>query len=170
MFRNALRQSSRSVAAVSATGRLASVSSTPLEPNRNIVIQDATIAKLRSIAGSMDILGLWIPLTSALTRASSIALSLTNFSIVARSARLPPALSLLLPSRSVHTQQRPRPLPLRSPPSSSRESVVSRRKLVLLRLDVSFPSGMLAKLVHLNRRKFRDLHQLGCQKYVSTQC
>jgi hypothetical protein len=107
----------------------------------------------------MDDPRLRISFSIVLTRVSSSALSLTNFSIVSRSARLLPAPSLLFPSRSVHMPQRPRPLPPRSPPSSSRESAVSRRKLALLRLDVSFPSGMASNPPRLHHHNTRLLHQ-----------
>lgn len=89
----------------------------------------------------MASLGSTKTLWNILAHPTRVVLLLTNFTSPCRLARLFPGPSTLPPSRFVRTHLRPRPLPPRFPPSLSRESVVFRRKLALLRLDVSFPSG-----------------------------
>ena len=69
--------------------------------------------------------------------------TLTNFALASLSRLALPLLpSPVSPSSSVATLLRPRPRPLRSLLSSSRESVVFRRNPVSLRPDVSSRSGM----------------------------
>ena len=146
MFRNALRQSSRAVAAASATGRVASVSlSHPARPQRHLI---ESILQFRHFHPRIKLNGFCHPISGLDNgfcysfRPSYLrCAAVDKFCVSSRLARLSPAPSVLPPSRSVRTPLRLRPLPPRSLPSLSRESVVFRRKLVSLRLDVSSPSG-----------------------------
>lgn len=81
-----------------------------------------------------------------------VILTLTN-SAWSRLARLSPVPSLVPPSRSVTTLLRPRLRLLRSPPFSSRESVVFRKRPTSLRLVVSSRSGTSPPLIHRKKKK-----------------
>lgn len=142
MFRNALRQSSRSVAAVQATGRIASVSSLQPGPSDSSPVQPFSISNSSSIGPRIPVHHRANPLSILRSLNPSTSPSLTNFSPCCRFARLSPAPSPVPPSRSALTPLRLRLPLLRSPPSWSSVSVVFRRRLVSPRLVVFCRSGM----------------------------
>lgn len=152
MFRNALRQSTRAVGAVSAAGRVAAVSRAPPSPESALRAIDQRPQAVCTIANPSCELN-WVVgpsfhrlqelFRAVLTRCrrscrrAIFGLRLTCFSPLRSEMPHPPPSTL--PDTTPPT---PRLLPLRSLPSSSSESVVSRRSPVSLRLAVSFPSGM----------------------------
>lgn len=140
MFRNALRQSSRSVAAVQATGRIASVSPSHPGHPQSIAYPTCSISNPSSIRSPGSRLLPIGTLRMARICRRLQSSSLTSFSSP-RFARLSPAPSPAPPSRSVPTLPRPRPPPPRSLPSWSSAFVVFRRRLVSLRPVVFCRSG-----------------------------
>lgn len=148
MFRNALRQSSRSVAAVSAPGRVAVSSvllshslTTPPPPVPIDIPPTFPISNASSIASSIIYNPFAHIFRMVQPMCASWSSSLTSFSLCYRSARLSPAPSPVPLSRSVPTLLRPRLSLPRSPPSWSSAFVVFRRRLVSLRLVVFCRSG-----------------------------
>lgn len=160
MFRNALRQSTRAVGALSATSRLAVVSSThhlspPGRPDPNSIprrpdqsqcprpavgeLHEAFLLCRRGIGTGAR----WAMGTShnyAHCFCAPLGLRLANWSV---HSEMPHP----LPSRPAPSL-RPRPPRLRSLPSSSRESAVSRRSPTSPRPVVSSPSGTFFPEIH----------------------
>jgi hypothetical protein len=139
MFSRAIRQSSRRVAAISATGRIASVS--PSQPPAIAPSDRPAIAASSQNRYPMPLAPQW-GFVDGTGRAalggkklpSAESTVLTGF-LYCRPA-LPRS-----PMPSAPTPPMRRPPPPRSLPSLSRGSAASRRRTASPRLDVCFPSG-----------------------------
>lgn len=149
MFRNALRQSTRAVGAVSAAGRVAAVSlpSSP-EPSANAIDSrpDLSGKRLQGSIGSPDgvytsfelLFGAVLALDARCSAGGPLRRASANlFFPRSEMPHLAPSTSRLDP-----TPPTPRPRRLRSRPFSSSEFAVSMRSPASLRPAVSFPSGM----------------------------
>lgn len=136
MFRNALRQSARAVGAVSASGRVASVSPSKAPATDPIGISRAAVSFCCTsdivFSGCRSVGCFWR--LSQSPSSSSEQPSADDFCSRYRPEPLPLSTTLLQNSSEAMLPMRKPPLP-RSPPSSNRELEVYKRSLVLQRLD-----------------------------------
>lgn len=154
MFRNALRQSTKAVGAISASGRVAAVS----PPNTTRLLLQQRSKRARSTSQCLETSSLapielterCIPMVESFSPSSRQLPSLffSDFRLTdvhsSREELLPQPPSTQPPSRPA-PMLRPRLRPPRSRRSSSRESVVFRRRLALPRPAVSCLSGTSTK-------------------------
>jgi hypothetical protein len=141
MFRNALRQSSRAAGALSASSRVASVSrSTRSSATHCCALASIAARDTSRVTSRLADDGQW-PDGDGLgsIRELSTPAETDNF---CRRELHPP--SSMAHRDKCETMPKPNPRPLRSPPSSSRESVVSRKSPASLRPVGSCPSGTIS--------------------------
>lgn len=144
MFRNALRQSSRTVGVISASGRVAAVRTLhPIRPYphqlQSISINQIVLWELNWVARAMPVES-WELFRSFEELFLFFRVS-ANWRFVCRDEMPRQQLSMQHRNKSEAMQPTRRHLRLKSPPSSNKESEVFRRNPVSPRLDVFFLSG-----------------------------
>lgn len=140
MIRGALRQSSRTVGALSATGRVASVRCPEASTTLNIGCPDVFLSHIDRPTARCELLPA-VFILSPIPRISTLCSEGCRANMIFRAASSLLQHTTLSPNRLVATL-RPKHLPLRSLLSLNKESVACQKKRVSQRPAVSSQSGM----------------------------